>query len=238
MKKYFGLIFTFLILSSGSMKLNAQVNRFLLNIPNHDKKQLHFGFILGLTSNTLDVTFSKNLLESNVKRTEVLNFSGFNVGVLADYRLNKDFNLRFVPSLTLSKRAIDFTYTNPVTLGSSTQVLNKSDEIALFNLPISLKFRAQRRGNFRPYVFGGTQLSLDMSSAKNIDDPTVLRLNSTDFGLHAGLGMDFYLEYFKFGFEMRYNYGLTDLRVTDGGVYYETIESVYNRGLQFCLTFE
>lgn len=237
MKRKIVLVLGLMCLFGGLQKSNAQVNKYLLNIPHHDDKQLHFGFILGLTNNTLDATFSDGLLNSNVTKAEIINFNGFNVGMLADYRLNKNFNLRFVPSLTLSKRAIKFTYKDPSTFGTLKE-LQKNDEAALFNLPISLKFRAQRRGNIRPYVFSGAQMILDMSSDKNVDDPEVLRINSTDFGLHVGMGLDFYLEFFKFGVEMRYVYGLTDLKVNVDSDYYNAIESIHHRGLQFCLTFE
>lgn len=237
MKRKFVVVLGLLFLFCGLQRSEAQVNKYLLNIPHHDDKQLHFGFILGLTSNTLDATFSKGLLNSSVKRAEVINFNGFNVGILADYRLNDHFNLRFVPSLTLSKRAIKFTYEDAFQFGSEVD-LQKNDEAALFNLPISLKFRAERRGNIRPYVFSGAQLVLDMSSDKNVEDPEVLRINSNDFGVHVGLGLDFYLEYFKFGVEMRYVYGMTDLKVDVDNDYYNAIESLHHRGLQFCLTFE
>lgn len=237
MRRKFVLVLGMLCVLGGLQKSQAQVNKYLLNIPHHDDKQLHFGFILGLTNNTLDATFSEGLLNSPVKRAEIINFNGFNVGILADYRLNDHFNLRFVPSLTLSKRAIKFTY-QETTIPFAEKELQKNDEAALFNLPISLKFRAERRGNIRPYVFSGTQLVLDMSSDKNVEDPEVLRINSSDFGVHVGLGLDFYLEYFKFGFEMRYVYGLTDLKVDVDNDFYNAIESIHHRGLQFCLTFE
>ena len=238
MKRNIVLVLGLMCMFCGIQKSQAQVNKYLLNIPHHDDKQIHFGFILGMTNNTLDATFSDGLLNSNVTKAEILNFNGFNVGMLADYRLNNNFNLRFVPSLTLTKRAIKFTYTSGVGPFSTIEELQKNDEAALFNLPISLKFRAQRRGNVRPYVFSGAQMVIDMSSDKNVDDPEVLRINSNDFGLHVGLGMDFYLEFFKFGVEMRYVYGLTDLKVNDDSNFYNAIESIHHRGLQFCLTFE
>lgn len=229
-----------LCIFGGVLKSKAQVNRFILNLPNYDKKQIRFGFTLGLTNNTLDGAFSTHLgnnSTSTVTRAEIQNFLGFNVGMITDYRLNKNFNLRFVPSLTITNRAINYSYYNPLEFGNLT-ILEKKDEAALFILPISIKFRAERRGNVRPYVFTGSQLTIDMSSDKNVEDPQVLRLKSTDFGLHAGLGLDFYLEFFKFGIEMRYNYGLTDLRVDDGKDFYNAVESLHHRGLQFSLTFE
>lgn len=237
MKRKIVLVLGLICLFCGVQKSQAQVNKYLLNIPHHDDKQLHFGFILGLTNNTLDASFSDGLMNSTVTKAEIINFNGFNVGILADYRLNDNFNLRFVPSLTLSKRAIKFTFEDPFEFGSLSE-LQKNDEVALFNLPVSLKFRAQRRGNIRPYVFSGAQMILDMSSDKNVDDPEVLRINSNDFGVHVGLGLDFYLEYFKFGIEMRYVYGLTDLKVGVDSDFYNAIESLHHRGLQFCLTFE
>lgn len=237
MKRKFVLVLGLMSVLCGLQKSQAQVNKYLLNIPHHDDKQIHFGFVLGLTNNTLDASFSDELLNSSVKKAEIVNFNGFNVGILADYRLNDHFNLRFVPSLTLSKRAIRVTSEDPFALGSEIEI-QKNDEAALFNLPFSLKFRAERRGNIRPYVFSGAQMVIDMSSDKNVDDPEVLRINSSDFGVHVGLGLDFYLEYFKFGVEMRYVYGLTDLKVEVDNDFYNSIESIHHRGLQFCLTFE
>lgn len=229
--------FLFFVLISFSFKGVAQAGKYVWNIPKFDRKAVHFGFQVGLTQNNLDVRYTDKLHQTNIKNVELITTSGFNVGMLADLRLNKHFNLRFVPTLTLVNRQINYTLYQDATKSSTLNVL-KNDEAALLNVPISLKFRAARRGNLRPYVLAGGQLIYDMSSDKNVNDKEVLNLNTTDFGLHFGLGIDFYLEFFKFGIETKYVYGLTDLKIDNGTQYYDVFESIHHRGLQVILTFE
>jgi hypothetical protein len=215
----------------------AQEGRHIWNLPKYDRKPIHFGFQVGITSNTLDVKYSDQLLNSSIINVDLQRASGFNVGMISDLRLNKHFNLRFVPTLTLLTRNIQYSYYTDLTK-KETATLNKKDEATLLNIPLTLKFRAARRGNVRPYIFSGGQLIFDMTAEKNLEDKEVLNLGSSDFGLHFGAGLDFYLEYFKFGVEARYVYGLSDLRVDNGTDFYNVFESVHHRGFRLVLTFE
>ncbi|MGB0427602.1 MAG: outer membrane beta-barrel protein [Flavobacteriales bacterium] len=229
-RHFFLLLLSFGILFSAQ----AQVRKFVQNLPKYDRKPYHFGFTLGLTNTTLHANFTDVLLNSELLSVDIKNVRGFNVGIVSDVRLNSKFNLRFVPSLTLVKRQIDYTFLD----GIDVETLQKSDEAALFFMPLTLKLRAQRRGNFRPYIFSGSHLVVDMSSDKNVEEFEILSLKSSELGVHLGLGMDFYLEYFKLGLEMKYNYGFSNLLVEDNSNFTKVFDSLNHRGLQFSLTFE
>jgi len=56
----------------------------------------------------------------------------------------------------------------------------------LLGLPIQIKFRSDRIGNFRVYMMGGVKFEYDLASkaaARNAED--LIKLKSSDFGIEA-----------------------------------------------------
>ncbi len=205
------------------------------NLKKYDSKKIHFGFMLGLAQVNLSTNYSEHFYASDkYQKIEVEEKPGFNVGIIADYKLNNNFNLRFVPALTLSKRQINFELIESGVVVPSVQ----EDEAALLDVPIQVKYRSDRLANVRPYVLAGMRYIKDMSSKKDVEELGVLRLQDTDFALTLGAGIDFYLEYFKLGFEMKYQHGFNNLLVEDESIFSQAFESIHHRGLFFCLTFE
>lgn len=240
MKSNFGLFLLVFLFSVSA--LMAQDRKRIWNIPKLDKKPYHFGFQVGLTNDGLNLKFNDKISETNILTAETVKSSGFNVGFIADLRLNKHFNLRFTPSLILVNRSIEYrtleTSNIPGLPPTSIETLTKLDEAALGHIPLTLKFRAMRRGNFRPYIFSGSHITIDMSSDEKVEEVEVLNLKPLDFGLHFGMGTDLYLEFFKLGIEAKYVYGLTNLKVDNGTPYYDVFDHVKTRGLHLILTFE
>jgi hypothetical protein len=94
MKKLQLVFLAILILTSSAVF--AQADR-VINLPNFDKRLIHFGFYLGLNQNDFKVDYkNSNYPNPNVS---VEPTSGFNVGLIADFRLHKNINLRFEPGL-------------------------------------------------------------------------------------------------------------------------------------------
>ena len=188
----------------------AQARRFndkLENRPYADLRRWHLGFSIGM--NTMDTRFAHNgfITEDGAEwRADQVNYQpGFSVSGLIDLRLNAFFSLRFSPGMMFGSRDIRFLELNS---GQEERQVIKS---AYVNLPIDLKFAAQRVRNARPYIVGGVMPAFDVSKKRN----DFLKLTTTDCYLTIGFGCDFYLPYFKFIPEVKFCFGLADILTHD-----------------------
>jgi hypothetical protein len=58
------------------------------------------------------------------------------------------------------------------------------------------------------------------------------------FQLEVGTGVDFYLEYFKFGIELKMSYTMGNTLVQDHTIYSEPIQGLIPRMFALSFTFE
>ena len=65
-----------------------------------------------------------------------------------------------------------------------------------------------------------------------------VKLNRDDFFLSSGIGTDFYLQYFKLGFEIKLLIGTNNLILKENNVWTNSIDKVRSRMVLFTITFE
>ena len=100
MKKITVILFLFCLTFA-----NAQWNKRLfskdpiINLENFQKQKLYFGFYMGFNGYDFKIDYKNDIPDVLVKRT-----TGFNVGLVADLRLQEYINLRFEPGLYYTKR--------------------------------------------------------------------------------------------------------------------------------------
>jgi hypothetical protein len=90
---------------------------------------------------------------------------------------------------------------------------------------------------------GGAQYTLDLASqAKKREqrsaDQKIVKFNQNDVYLEAGVGFDFYNEWFKLGLEVKMMYGLFDQLKRENNLYTNSIQSLKSKIFQFSVTFE
>ena len=175
-------------------------------------------------------------IEDDIYVIQSQNQKGFNLGVVSNTRIANNLDLRFIPTLSLAERKIFFTLNNNEVLTNE----NKNIESTFIEFPISLKYKSSRYNNGRAYILTGVKYSLDLASQKNIDDEglEIVKIKKDDFLYEIGLGLDFYLPYFKFSPEIKANFGLTNLAVNDGNIFSRSIKSMKTRGFTISFTFE
>jgi len=72
----------------------------IINLENWQKQRLYFGYYLGFNSFDFKIDYKEVVPQDiQVKKT-----TGFNVGIVADLRLQEYVNLRFEPGLYYTKR--------------------------------------------------------------------------------------------------------------------------------------
>ncbi|MCH5239700.1 MAG: PorT family protein [Muribaculaceae bacterium] len=175
----------------------------LLNRPYADLKPWHLGFSVGFHVQDLNLTHNGFLTPDGEKWSmEVPNFSpGFCLNVLGDLRLNQYLNLRFSPGIYFgSKEVVMMEY-------ASEEIMKQDVKSAYVVAPLDLKISGNRLHNVRPYVTAGIMASFDVTKKRT----DYLVFNTCDAYLTIGLGVDFYLPFFKLIPEVKFCFGLTDI---------------------------
>jgi hypothetical protein len=193
--KYFIFIGLFAI----STSLFSQRER-VENIPTFDKRKLHYGFYLGLNQNDFKLNIKENSFDVTPGNITVETTAGFNVGLIIDYRLHKNLNLRFEPGLISNSKKIIFNYLDEPK--DSVRDVNST----FLHVPLVLKMSTDRYHNIRPYILAGISYDYNFSSnERNQDDNFAgeFRTKSHNFMYELGIGIDIYLNYFKFSPSIR-----------------------------------
>ena len=196
------LFLTTIILLLFSINVNSQIE----NLQNFDQKKIHFGYFVGFNQYNYKLDYKNN----PDKRTLINQKPGLSVGLIGDLRLNENLNLRFEPGLYTNKSDIIFN-----DLVSDNLRSIKSTYI---HLPLLLKYSAKRYNNLRPYILGGLSTSFNLSSNQNNPEDNsngTFRLKTNTFYYELGIGIDFYLQYFKFSPSIRGVFSLKDELVQD-----------------------
>lgn len=200
------LIFSICLVFSVSVFSQEEKVRYL---PDFDKKLYYFGFYLGLNKNDFKVALQPSVfLNSDIRVTPT---TGFNVGLIADLRLHKNINLRFEPGLISNSKVITF---NHIVGNGSTREIGST----YLRLPFVFKFSTDRYNNMRPYVLAG--ISYDHNFSSNQRNPNdnfsgEFRMKTANFSYELGIGMDFYLFFFKFSPSIRGVFAINNELVYD-----------------------
>ncbi len=230
------------------------------NLTYFDDRKLHFGFYLGL--NTMDYrlknykdvadnpVFKDNpqLLANTIERyggksslaAEIYTIMpGFTVGGVVNARLGRDIDLRFTPGMSLGNRHFKL-------LGIENPIVDPGIDLktylyipsAYLDLPVGIRYKGFRHHNLRPYIYTGAAFRQDLESQKRISEGVVHLKKSGPYA-EVALGLDSYLEYFRFTAEFRFSYGLNNLirhDITNPLPYYGYIFKELNSNL-FTLIF-
>lgn len=90
----------------GSLCINGQDER-PRNLTAFDLKKIHFGFTVGV--NTMDVGITRNYDAEEFLYADLSHLQpGFQVSIVSDLRMNKNWNLRFLPGISFGSREIYF----------------------------------------------------------------------------------------------------------------------------------
>jgi hypothetical protein len=212
--KYILFVFVLVIAISANAQYKKPVQ---LRYTEYDLgKRLRFGFSLGF--NTMDfkikngnsVEVSSNGNDTTQYFSDVSHLvPGFNVNAVSDFRLGDNIHLRFLPGYAFGQRNLNFFFPKD-NLRYQLKI-----ESSFIELPVSIKYSANRVSNVRPYLLVGGNYRIDLAASKKItfirEGSTVkewMYLNKYDVYYELGYGFDLYLETFKLSIEFKYSVGL------------------------------
>lgn len=213
-----------------------------LNMPDHDDKRYFLGIGLIYNNSRFQVAHDNQfLINGNVQSINPLNTGGFGLAGMHTLRLSPRFEIRAVfPQLLFSYKSLAYRLKEPD--GSLDETFNtvQTIESILLGLPVHVKFRSDRIGNFRVYMFGGGKIEYDlMSSAGKRQIEGLVKLTSMDYGIEGGIGFSFYFPVFILSPEIKISNGLRNLHSRDASnKFSSTIDRLSSRMLVFSLIFE
>ncbi|HQB28271.1 MAG TPA: porin family protein [Paludibacter sp.] len=212
------------------------------NLTDLDYKIFRLGFSLGTNYMHLDIEHTEFEQDGKIYYARVSDvLPGFTVGLITDLRLHRHFNFRVTPSLLLGERHLYFK-----AYDFNTDSFEDDQKVNLFSLPIdipvNLRYSAERYGNFKPFIQVGVGTYFDLGR----DEQTDVTLKLIDYYYSVGFGCDLYFRYFKLSPEMKFNFGrlnmLSPKHITDDTVttlkYTNAISKILSRVIVFSLNIE
>ncbi len=259
MKKSGFSVIVFILFFVITFSSYAQVTK-VPNLKLYDYEPYHFGFIIAVNQMNFVIETKENIHQLYFKDKQLPQADlpvypvdsamiygiepettfGFAVGIVGDLRIGNYFNLRAVPSLAFGSRFINYDLRLYQGMDTVSFVSRQKINSTFVDFPFYLKYKSKRVHNMRAYVFGGVKFSFDLASQakKKEDDNYEPKLYRSDtYGL-IGAGMDFYMNWFKFGVEFNMSYGLRDVLVREGNIYTDGIESLRSKIFMLTFTFE
>lgn len=208
-----------------------------------DYEKIHWGFSFHYVTSSFKVFKNDNWQEPYPDPTipdslsQVLSpfKSGVGLGLLADVRLSDNANLRFSPSILFADKQMEYNY--------ESDLIDKTIKSSLLELPLTFKFKSDRRKNYGIYLLGGGKYSRNVASGEDDsgepERDKLLKLKSGFFSYELGLGVDIYFEYFKMSPEIKWSQSFGNvLDKSELNAFNTPIDKMLLRSIQFSLVFE
>jgi len=240
------IVFLFIL---SSLVASSQEQR-IKNLSNFDRKWLHFGFTVGLSYFDASIALSDEFLQqtstgeysiNHVYSIENQPAPGFHLGPIVNLRISEYLDARALVDLSFGQRNLDYTLRDTIGDAESLYTVHRMKIESIFlELPMQLKYKAKRLNNIRPYVIIGVTPKWDMAANKKIKDEErpMIRFKPFDVFWEVGMGVDYYLPFFKFSTELKYQVGLFDITRPDNTQYTKSINKMTSRMLVLSFHFE
>ncbi|WP_417887784.1 porin family protein [Zunongwangia sp.] len=210
MKRYLAIfIFLFTIVETHAQLFTKEHVKYGVKL---DEKRWSWGYFLGF--NVYDFNFDYKSYDDNPYRGQDLQVErniGFNVGLLGNLKLHKNIDLRLQPGVNFNSRSF-----KPA--GYSSSETYREIRSTYVHIPLLLKISTNRVNNFKPFIEGGFSYSINLASNEDSPDDNSngqFRMTTHNYYYELGIGIDFYLYYFKFSPSIRGVFGLNDELVRD-----------------------
>jgi hypothetical protein len=183
----------------------------------HDDKAYYFGITFGLNYSSYRLRYTESFTEQDTFKIIESRFGpGFNLGLMGNLRLSKFIDLRFVPSLAFAEKRLKV---NTRSVVGTDSIYNRSIESIYMHMPLQLKFKSDRIGNFRFYGLAGGKFDIDLAAnARSRRRDEFLKVRPFDAGYEIGVGFEFYYPNFIFSPEIKLSQGLMNQQYKDSRI--------------------
>jgi hypothetical protein len=215
------------------------------NNPSYDTdKVFHLGVTVGSGSNSFKYKTSNLFYNTDtVVRVSMRRYPDLHAGGVFNLHLGNYFDFRFIPTLVISQRGIEYTLNSSVIIDSVNIAKTDRKEIEsnFIEFPLLFKFKSERMVNTRFYVIGGAKYAYDMTSEANAErDPNdpIVAVYPHNFYYEYGFGLDLYFPYFKFSPEIKFSKGINNVLVPDQSFHTNIFSSFYSNAIMLSVYFE
>ena len=237
MKKFLLLIVLLITAQSASAQLFSKEK--VLNNENFDKPRLSYGYYLGFNVYDYNIDYV-----TDVKDVQVLKSTGLNVGLVGNIRINDYIDIRLEPGLVISRRELNYSNTFFNGISYEEKDLSREIQSTFVHIPLLIKFSTKRVNNIKPFIVGGVSTALNLSSQENNPDDNsknTFRVTKNNLYYELGIGIDLYLEWFKFTPSIRGVFSMQDELINDvdpKSPWTSNITQMQTRGLFINFTFQ
>lgn len=213
---------------------NAQKGSF--NYDNKfSKKSYYFGITLGVNASKYRVEKHPLLINNDsVMTVNSVYGPGFNLGIVANIKLGKQFDFRFLlPTLSFADRKLQYKMTD-------NTVIEKKIESVFLEFPVHFRYKSKPYKDFRVFVVAGFKYSIDLASnSRSRKAEDLLKLQQHDLAFELGVGFQVFFPYFILSPEIKFSYGVLDIHARDEEITFSsTIDQLFSRGFAISLHFE
>ena len=208
-----------------------------------DVRKFNLGFRMAGNYSLYRMKYSNNLYDDESKTImrdiELKPMFGINLGLITSFKLHSNFDLRFIPEVSLEQRNFTYLLDSVGVTEGGFGTETKKIEAAYLNLPILIKFKSHYYDVYRVYVQAGAQVSVNLASTKKVtNNPNLLKTKTTDISGSVAFGIDLYGDRLKLSPEIRYNFGLVDLYLPKNTRFAGAITKLVSQSIVIGLNFE
>ena len=206
------------------------------HLPDYDEHRVHYGFLLGFHSSKFRVQYADQYATPKFDTLHSVipgNLPGVKIGMPVNLHLFQFLDFRVIPTVSFYEYDLTYRYTNRTEL-------RYIKDATIVELPLLLKYKAQRRGNYAMYLVGGLKPSFEwVGTVEKGDTSTKLDLKKTQVSIDLGVGFDIYFPMFKFSPEIRYSYGLRNmLDKSSNSEFNAPLKKLTIHNINFFISFE
>lgn len=180
-----------------------------IHMEEHDMKLYYFGLNFGYNQAAYRISHSPSFGATDTfTNIQARWASGFHLGIMGSLRVSKFVDLRFVPTLLFANKPL---YVNGINIDET-----KNIESIYMHLPLQMKLKSDRIGNFRFYGLVGGKFDYDLSAnARSRRTDEFIKVKAFDVGAEVGVGFDFFFPNFIFTPEIKISQGIMNSHFKD-----------------------
>lgn len=207
-KKVIPFLVLFVLITSIS---KAQIGK-VRHQADYDLKKVRFGYLIGVAQTHYTVRYNEFFLlpgNTDFYAIHSPNTFGFKMSAVMNVRINDSFDYRILPTVAIYNRQMEVISNN----SQEPEKLVNADK-AWIEVPFLLKYKSQRRGNFRTYVVSGLRFAAETNAVNlsgRANGSNAFLIKKRDVSLDYGVGLEFFQRFFKFTPELLFSQGLTNL---------------------------
>ena len=201
-----------------------------------DKKNLKYGFMLGVHQNWYGVKYSDQFSQpayDNVSSIAGIRTTGFDLGFMVNFKLDDQFWVRVVPVKVGLYQNIVRYFNNNGTSSLEDQLI----ESTRVEPGIFLKYRSIRRNNTRMYLVCGISGSFRSGKEDIAAVTDRLEIRRTNVKVEVGIGLEKYFQFFKFAPEIRYARGIMNVMNPTNNFWHNGIDRLVTHNFTLYLHF-